>query len=39
MAWVSNGQYSNIHSKDRMEDIIRDSGQDSFQQAYMCDLR
>jgi len=34
---LSNDQYSNIHSKDGMEDIIHDIGQDSFQQAHMCD--
>jgi len=44
MAWefenvspLYDSQYSNIHSKDRMEDMIRDIGEDSFQQAHMCD--
>ena len=30
-------QYSNIHFEDRMEDIIHDIEEDSFQQAHMCD--
>jgi len=34
---LSDCQYSNIHSEDRMEDMIRYIGQDSFQQAHMCD--
>ena len=34
---LSDNQYSNIHFEDRMEDMIRDVGEDSFQQAHMCD--
>jgi len=34
---LSDDQYSNIYSEARMEDMIRDIGEDSFQQAHMCD--
>jgi len=31
------GQHSNIHSKDRMEDMIRDIGEYSFHETHVYD--
>jgi len=34
---TSECQYSNVYSKDCMEDMIRDIGEDSFHQAHVYD--